>query len=267
MSFLSGIFNKNKKEYKKEDKSETSDMIIKYLNGCHCEVIPPTHNTESLWNKYIASYERGKIEGFVPIYIVSDSNILDVFEFNAEDSGGIENYRKTMLSPQTAAEFTDAEEYLKKRFDEYRKDYSPFSDDDEFYGEFKDGETLSRFISWQEYGFKKTQELIYAEIPTRYPWEIFAWIPFGDWNECPPTKRVMSVSKLWYEEYNAVPAVVTGDCLEFYLPVPITDKDKALKIAKQQYGFDPDAVDQGTGTLKNLADSLTKSNVWFFWWD
>ena len=27
--------------------------------------------------------------------------------------------------------------------------------------------------------------LVLAEIPVSRPWEIFAWLPFGGWNECP----------------------------------------------------------------------------------
>ncbi|MCM1228268.1 MAG: DUF4253 domain-containing protein [Clostridium sp.] len=263
MSFLSGIFNKKPKEHD----SVISDEIIKYLDGCRYEVIAPAKDTKPLWDRYIAAYEKGKIEGFVPIYIVSDSNVLDVFEINAEAAGGIDKFREKMLSAEIAAKLDSAEEILKKRFDEYRADYSPFDDDYDLYGEFSGGETLNCFSSWSEYSFKKTQELIYVEIPTRSPWEVFAWIPFGDWNECPSPEVIMSVSKLWYEKCCAVPAVITGDCLEFYLPDPVSDKDMALKIAEQQYGFDPDVVDQGTGTLKCLADSITRSNVWFFWWD
>ena len=30
-----------------------------------------------------------------------------------------------------------------------------------------------------------TYPLILAKIPVKNPWEIFAYLPFGNWNECP----------------------------------------------------------------------------------
>jgi hypothetical protein len=41
----------------------------------------------------------------------------------------------------------------------------------------------------------------------------------------------------------------------------------ALKLAQEQYGFCFDIVEQGVGTIENLAGGLTASNIWYFWWD
>jgi hypothetical protein len=35
----------------------------------------------------------------------------------------------------------------------------------------------------------------------------------------------------------------------------------------EMYYFCPDVVDQGTGSVKALAESILGANVWFFWWD
>ena len=105
-----------------------------------------------------------------------------------------------------------------------------------------------------------------AEIPAEHPWEIFAWMPFGGWNECPSDEEQMAAAKYWFEEYGAVPAVMTRDVLEFDLPAPIP-KERAMELAMEQYTFCSDIVDQGCGSIGMLADSLWQSDKWFFWWD
>ena len=75
-------------------------------------------------------------------------------------------------------------------------------------------------------------------------------------------------AKYWFEEYGAVPAAMTHDVLEFYLPAPVP-AEKAMETAEEQYGFCPDVVDQGPeeATIGTLADVLRQSVVWYFWWD
>lgn len=252
MSFLKRLFGN-------ESESDISAEIIKLLK-CPCEIIPPTKDVELLWNKYLSAYERGKREGFTPVFIAAQENVLDMLESNIEEYNWNDIFSKGLI---------DAKLFLKKRLDDY---FSDICEDDEIsieeiYGDFGNGEKNNCFSSWREYGFKKTYELIYAEIPTENPWEIFKWLPIGGWNDCPDAEDMMSVSKLWYEEYSAVPALITSDTLEYYLPVAIVDRDKAFEIAKQSFAFCQDIVDQGCGAIKVLADSITKSNVWYFWWD
>ena len=110
--------------------------------------------------------------------------------------------------------------------------------------------------------------LILAKLPVKNPWEIFAYLPFGNWNECPDTQSLMAVAKYWFEQYGAVPAVMTHDELEFLLPTPVS-QEKAMDAAVEQYGFCPDVIDQGPeeATVGALADVLRQSTVWYFWWD
>ena len=113
-----------------------------------------------------------------------------------------------------------------------------------------------------------TDPLILAKIPVKNPWEIFAYLPFGGWNECPDTQSLMAVAKYWFEQYGAVPAAMTHDELEFLLPAPVS-QEKAMDVAVEQYGFCPDVIDQGPedATVGALADVLRQSTVWYFWWD
>lgn len=80
------------------------------------------------------------------------------------------------------------------------------------------GEGNDRLLSIWDYSTRKTRPLLLAQIPVEHPWEVFAYLPFGNWNDCPDTPELMAVVKRWYERYGAVPAALSGDMLELLLP-------------------------------------------------
>ena len=129
-----------------------------------------------------------------------------------------------------------------------------------------EGEPINRFLGYWDYGTKKTIPLILAEIPVQQPWEVFAYLPFGGWNECPDTERLMATAKYWFTKHGAVPSVVTHDILEFTLPQAV-GREKAPVLAQEQYAWCADIVDQGVGSITALAQGLADSTVWYFWWD
>lgn len=134
--------------------------------------------------------------------------------------------------------------------------------------EMTGGYSNYRFTSYWNFDTGMTYPLILAKIPVKNPWEVFAYLPFGNWNECPDTPELMAAAKYWFEKYGAVPAVMTHDELEFLLPSPVPSDD-AMTTALEQYGFCPDVVEQGAedATVGSLADVLRQSTVWYFWWD
>lgn len=132
-------------------------------------------------------------------------------------------------------------------------------------GPMEGGEAVGRFLGVSDFQ-GKTIPLALAEIPVKHPWEVFAWVPFGGWNECPRNEEQMAAAKYWFERYGAVPAVITRDVLEYDLPAPVP-RNKALELAMEQYAFCPDIVDQGYESVGRLADTLAKSSKWYFWWD
>ena len=140
--------------------------------------------------------------------------------------------------------------------------------DEEILGEIEGGEPNDRFSSYWYDDTEMTYPLILAKIPVKSPWEIFAYLPFGNWNECPDTPELMAAAKYWFEQYGAVPAAMSHDELEFLLPAPVPE-EKAMDAAVELYGFCPDVFDQGPedATVGALADALWQSTVWYFWWD
>lgn len=106
-----------------------------------------------------------------------------------------------------------------------------------------------------------------AEIPCSEPWKVFAYYAFGGWNDVPYDHELTAVFKDWFERYGAIPAVISGDVIEFWLDRPVVDPALAAKLAMEMYILCPDAVDQGTESTEALANAILGANVWYFWWD
>ena len=190
-------------------------------------------------------------------------NDADYYEF---DPKTVVEYRKKMLS----APIKDGKAVLDALTDQRKAEAE---DDDmdwkeEILGEMEGGYVNCCFSSYWDDDTEMTYPLILAKIPVKNPWEIFAYLPFGNRNECPGTEDLMAVAKYWFEQYSAVPGAMSHDELEFNLPAPVAE-DRAMDVAVEQYGFCPDVIDQGPedATVGTLADVLQQSTVWYFWWD
>jgi hypothetical protein len=61
--------------------------------------------------------------------------------------------------------------------------------------------------------------------------------------------------------------VIAGDVVEMAVARPPRTRDEAIALAKEQYAYSPDIVDQGTETIDVLAAEIIGQPRWFFWWD
>lgn len=255
MSLLDNIFKKE--QCKKNNFCEPSSCTKKIIDQLECkyEYFPASDNDSKLMSAYKEAVKRSKQDHFTPVIIVCSDTLADwICE---ENNANKEIRRKDILS-----KVTDGEKYLDNLIAQRRKEYD-ISDPFE-YSDIDGGYAITGFEGYKKYsgGIKET---IIAYIPTDKPYEVFAWIPFGGWNECPCAEDMISVSKYWYEKYGAVPSVITSDISEF--SVRFLTEDEARIVGIQQYALCPDIVDQGVGELGCLIDTLTKSEIWYFWWD
>jgi hypothetical protein len=60
---------------------------------------------------------------------------------------------------------------------------------------------------------------------------------------------------------------MTGDVLELSVARPPSTDQAALALAREQFRYAPDIVQQGVGDVETLAASLKNGHVWYFWWD
>ncbi|HEY0062830.1 MAG TPA: DUF4253 domain-containing protein [Telluria sp.] len=106
-----------------------------------------------------------------------------------------------------------------------------------------------------------------AIIPAAEAWMVPCYMRIGGWNECPSAEEHAALFKYWGEKFGATVACITGDVIEMQVARPPGSREAALELAKEQYLYCPDIVDQGTESIEALAAGLIDSKVWFFWWD
>ena len=255
--------------------SEVAQVLMEYLD-CECTYFPSMKDDDPIMSAYSYARRLGVREGFVPVLIKPDETLLECLVMNADpehdadcyefDLKTVAEYRKKMLAAPVKDGKAVLEELTGQRKEEARDDDLDW--EEEVLGEIEGGYENRRFSSYWDSDTDMTYPLILAKIPVKNPWEIFAWLPFGNWNECPDTPDLMAAAKYWFRQYGAIPAVMSHDELEFLLPAPVPG-EKAMEAAVEQYGFCPDVVDQGPedATVGALADALRQSTVWYFWWD
>ena len=254
--------------------SEVAQAIMEYLD-CECTYFPSMKDDDPIMAAYNYAKRDSAQEGFVPVLIKADDETLleclvmnadpendaDIYEF---DLKAVTEYRKKMLSAPIKDGKAVLEELTGQRKEEAEDDDMDW--DEEVLGEMEGGEPNDRFSSYWDDDTEMTYPLILAKIPVKHPWEIFAYLPFGNWNDCPDTPDLMAAAKYWFEQYGAVPAAMSHDELEFLLPAPVP-KEKAMDVAVELYGFCPDLDQNEDGSIGSLADALWQSTVWYFWWD
>lgn len=231
-------------------------MEIVQSVGCPYEIVNSDMPEESIMKWYEQAVLEAEKEGW-PVIVPVNEAILETLQ-TAEEEG---YDRNEMLH----TDFKDGRELLEKWYQEI------FDDEDElaeYMGEMEGGDEVSRFLTITEFA-SQYDEFILFRIPVDEPWKVMAYFPMGGWNTCPETKDIMAVCKYWYEKYRAVPAVIGHDTLEFLTGKEVCVERDAWDLAKEHFAFCEDAVFQctGTSTIGELADSLQKSKIWYFWWD
>lgn len=114
---------------------------------------------------------------------------------------------------------------------------------------------------------KPKEQVVIGEIPFAESWKVPAYLKLGGWNECPLPEEHVAILKRWHEQYGAEIACVTGDIIECTVARPPANQQEAMTLAREQYVYCPDIVDQGVETIENLGATLLNANVWYFWWD
>jgi hypothetical protein len=75
---------------------------------------------------------------------------------------------------------------------------------------------------------------------------------------------LISIIKAFDKKYSLELIGASGDWCEFIIH---NEPKSWTQFAKEVYKVCPDVVDQGTGTVKALADEMKKTKRLYFWWD
>ncbi len=119
-----------------------------------------------------------------------------------------------------------------------------------------------------DFATRRTKPTVHiALIPTDDPTAIPAYMRYGNWNECPPPAFHVAAVRAWRERYGAELVGLGADVMNLRVARRPATRDEALELARAQYVYCNDIIDQGVASYCGLAAGLMASDWWFFWWD
>jgi hypothetical protein len=104
-------------------------------------------------------------------------------------------------------------------------------------------------------------------IPTNDWTTIPAFLRWGGWNDCPAPEYHVAALRSWRDRFGAELVGLGPDVMNIRVSRKPETRSAALDLAREQYEYCNDIVDQGVGTLSALAAGLMENDWWFFWWD
>jgi hypothetical protein len=104
-------------------------------------------------------------------------------------------------------------------------------------------------------------------VPTEDPTTVPAYLHFGNWNACPAPQYHVAALRHWRDRYGAELVGLERDTMNIRVARKPATREEAVELAKAQYAYCNDIIDQGAGSFKALATELMAHDWWFFWWD
>lgn len=220
--------------------------------GEKCIVTPIEEGvcSDDLTKLYLTEKETGDKEGFTPVVLQLDNNMIENIEMNMAN---------VSVDVSFESVFEQAKADLKEIFaDSEPGEWQKFIGTDYgIEGESLDGIDGIDFM-WSRF--------VLVRVPTSKPYDIFIYLPVGDWNDCPSASTHRAFAKHWHEQYGAVPCFISADTIMYHTPIPV-GKAHAFDVAMEHAAYCPDIPLQDTETVWNLAKQLENSTFWFCWWD
>jgi hypothetical protein len=104
-------------------------------------------------------------------------------------------------------------------------------------------------------------------VPTNDSTTILAHLHWGSWNECPAPEYHVAALRHWRDVYGAELVGLGRDTIDLKVMRKPTTRDEAIELARVQYAYCADIIDQGCGSYSVLAAQVLAHDWWFFWWD
>lgn len=224
---------KNMKHSISQDSTPQQIFIEELLSGCKITPIENGMSATEIKQLWLDAYEKGKQNGNTyPVVLEMNDLLYEALDINAEG-----DITKEMEWRATALESTpdNGQEILRKRFEEIKEDYRQNDDwEKDVIGVDENPEGMN------DLEIIDNEPLYLVEVPVKEPWQVFAYIPFGDWNECPNAGEHIAIAKYWYEKYGASVAYISNDLIEYHLPQPATGD--TMSLAEEHMGYCSDYV-------------------------
>jgi hypothetical protein len=104
-------------------------------------------------------------------------------------------------------------------------------------------------------------------LPTDDWTTIPAYLRWGNWNGCPAPEYHVAALRSWRDRFGAELVGLSHDVMNIRVRRKPGTRAEALDLAREQYSYCSDIVEQGVGTLSALAAALMENDWWYFWWD
>jgi hypothetical protein len=104
-------------------------------------------------------------------------------------------------------------------------------------------------------------------LPTDDPSTIPAYLHWGHWNGCPAPEYHIAALRSWRERFGAELVGLSHDVMNIRVKSRPPTRKAALELAREQYVYCSDIVEQGAQTLSALAAVLMENDWWYVWWD
>lgn len=251
--------------FKGEDPQESESGIENEtveLFGCEAQKIKRETGEMDVAEIYMDALSEGSQKGYTPVLVEANETLMDHIKNVYEENGGREKYRKKIL----ANEHNNGKKLFKKEYKYWEEEYGEIPEITQEMQEYFTGDPV---IVDERNPFPPAYQLegdLYlVKVPTSFPYNIFAWIPFGGWNSCPDTDDMIAMCKSWYKEYGAAPAFISHDMLYMYVEKPVMDLETAKELAKEHCAFCSDTVVEGSMDISILF--ILGKRYWSFWWD
>lgn len=114
---------------------------------------------------------------------------------------------------------------------------------------------------------KPLDRVFIALVPTSDGTEVPAYFRWGNWNGCPAPQFHVAALRSWRDRYGAELVSLGADVMDIRVARRPETPDAAMALAREHYEYCNDIVDQGTGTISELAAMLMDTDWWYFWWD
>lgn len=245
--------------------SAPSEQLAEYMD-CPCRLIPQGTSINDVNQKYLSVLRYCMEHGSTPVLIPVTDRLVSYL------CGGmglnINNVRQSRRSMLWEMNDSSGESLIASSYEEKAKYlvYKGLNMND-FENSGAQGVAVNCFSSFIS-GGKTNCDVLLAQLPTGNSWEAFVWLPVGGLNGAPENKDLVAVSKRWNELCGAVPAVIGYGVVEYFVPRGKPDRRTALEIAKGHFTICPERALCMTQshTVSELADTLTKSCVWYLGW-
>ncbi|HEX7587301.1 MAG TPA: DUF4253 domain-containing protein [Anaerolineae bacterium] len=93
------------------------------------------------------------------------------------------------------------------------------------------------------------------------------YLRWGNWKDCPAPEYHVAALRSWRDRFGAELIGSGHDVMNIGVRRRPTNRAEALDLAREQYSYCSDIVEQGVGSLSALAAALMEHDWWFFWWN